>query len=127
MTQNLGRAFLVGLAFIVISILVLGLIITTFAYFEWFSMGMIDKLIYFAFVLVLFIGTVLVAKIVQEKGWLIGLVMSAIFIFLTLLYYWIGVDAPLSFKFFIRCVITLVICMAGGMVGVNLPKADNKK
>ncbi|MTL91599.1 TIGR04086 family membrane protein, partial [Turicibacter sanguinis] len=46
MTQKLGRALLYGLSFIVISILILGLLITTFAYFEWLSVGALEKLIY---------------------------------------------------------------------------------
>ncbi|MGL4335434.1 MAG: TIGR04086 family membrane protein [Turicibacter sp.] len=127
MSQKLGRALLIGLAFIVISILVLGLIITTFAYFEWFSIGVLDKLIYFTFVMVLFLGTAIVAKSVQEKGWLIGIIMSTLMIILTLLFNTIGIDAGLSFKFVIRCVIILVICITAGMVGVNLPDFGKKK
>ena len=67
MTQKLGRALLHGLAFIVISILILGLLITTFAYFEWFSIGILEKLIYVAFVAIFFLGTAIVAKHVSEK------------------------------------------------------------
>ena len=37
MSEKLGKALLNGIAFIVISILILGLLITTFAYFEWIS------------------------------------------------------------------------------------------
>lgn len=121
MTQKLGRALLHGLAFIVISILILGLLITTFAYFEWFSIGILEKLIYAAFVAIFFIGTAIVAKHVAEKGWLIGLLMAAIVIVMSLLYYFIGIDSPLTFKFTIRCIITVVICVTGGMIGVNLP------
>ena len=116
MTQKLGRALLYGLSFIVISILILGLLITTFAYFEWLSVGALEKLIYASYVAIFFIGSAVVAKQVAEKGWLIGLM-----IILSLLYYLIGVESPLSFKFAIRCVITLVICVTGGMIGVNLP------
>ena len=109
MTQKLGRALLYGLSFIVISILILGLLITTFAYFEWLSVGALEKLIYASYVAIFFIGSAVVAKQV------------ATMIILSLLYYLIGVESPLSFKFAIRCVITLVICVTGGMIGVNLP------
>lgn len=121
MTQKLGRALLYGLSFIVISILILGLLITTFAYFEWLSVGALEKLIYASYVAIFFIGSAVVAKQVAEKGWLIGLIIAATMIILSLLYYLIGVESPLSFKFAIRCVITLVICVTGGMIGVNLP------
>ncbi|HAX73707.1 MAG TPA: TIGR04086 family membrane protein [Firmicutes bacterium] len=121
MSQNLGKAVLIGLAFIVSSILILGLIITMFAYFEWFSIGVIEKLVYMTFVLSLFLGTSISAKIVSEKGWLIGLMMGGLFVILTALFYTIGVDAGLTFKVLIRCLIALVICLTGGMVGVNLP------
>ena len=121
MTQKLGRALLQGLAFIVISILILGLLITTFAYFEWFSISILEKLIYASFVAVFFIGTTIIAKKVGEKGWLIGVLVAAVVILLSLMYQLIGIDSSLTFKFAIRCVITLVICLAGGMIGVNLP------
>lgn len=121
MTQKLGQALLYGLCFIVISILILGLLITTFAYFEWLSVSALEKLIYASYVAIFFMGSAVVAKQVSEKGWLIGLLIATVTILLSLLYYLIGVESPLTFKFIIRCVITLVICVTGGMIGVNLP------
>lgn len=123
MSEKLGKALLHGIAFIVISILILGLLITTFAYFEWISVGVLDKLIYASFVAIFFIGTTLISKKFAQKGWLIGIGVATTMVLLSLMFYTIGIDSPLTLKFFIRSLITVVVCITGGMIGVNLPSA----
>ena len=123
MSEKLGKALLHGIAFIVISILILGLLITTFAYFEWISVGVLDKLIYASFVAIFFIGTTLISKKFAQKGWLIGIGVATTMVLLSLMFYTIGIDSPLTLKFFIRSLITFVVCIKGGMIGVNLPSA----
>lgn len=123
MSEKLGKALLHGIAFIVISILILGLLITTFAYFEWISVGVLDKLIYASFVAIFFIDTTLISKKFAQKGWLIGIGVATTMVLLSLMFYTIGIDSPLTLKFFIRSLITFVVCITGGMIGVNLPSA----
>ena len=125
MSQKISLALISGFTFIGISIPVLALILTTFAYLEWFSSSTISKLIYASFVVIFFLGTTIVAKHVGEKGWLTGLAVSVMLISLTLLYYTIGLETALTFQVFIRCCITLVICLTGGMIGVNLSASKN--
>ena len=100
MSEKLGKALLHGIAFIVISILILGLLITTFAYFEWISVGVLDKLIYASFVAIFFIGTTLISKKFAQKGWLIGIGVATTMVLLSLMFYTIGIDSPLTLKFF---------------------------
>ncbi len=121
MSEKLGKALLDGLAFIVISILIFGLLITTIAYFGWVSVGLLGNIIYAAFVITFFTGTAIISKKFAEKGWLIGICVASVMVLLSLLFYTIGVDAPLNLQFYIRSIITFVICIAGGMIGVNLP------
>lgn len=121
MSERLGKALLHGIAFIVISILILGLLITTLAYFEWISVGVLEKLIYGSFIATFFIGTAIISKGFAQKGWLIGMGVATVMVLLSMLFYTIGIDAPLTFKFVIRSIITAVVCVAGGMIGVNLP------
>lgn len=121
MSEKLGKALLHGIAFIVISILILGLLITTFAYFEWISVGVLEKLIYASFVAIFFIGTAIISKNFAQKGWLIGIGVATVVVLLSLLFYTIGIDTSLTFKFFIRSLITFIVCITGGMIGVNLP------
>lgn len=123
MSEKLGKALLHGIAFIVISILILGLLITTFAYFEWISVGVLEKLIYASFVAIFFLGTAIISKNFAQKGWLIGLGVASVVVLLSLLFYTIGLDTSLTFKFFIRSLITFIVCITGGMIGVNLPSA----
>ena len=123
MSEKLGKALLHGIAFIVISILILGLLITTFAYFEWISVGVLDKLIYASFVAIFLIGTTLISKKFAQKGWLIGIGVATTMVLLSLMFYTIGIDSPLTLKFFIRSLITFVVCITGAMIGVNLPSA----
>lgn len=125
MSEKLGRALIHGIAFIVISILILGLLITTFAYFEWISVGVLEKLIYPSFVATFFIGTAIMSKHFAQKGWLIGIGVATTIVLLSWMFYTIGIDTPLTFKFIIRSLITFVICITGGMIGVNLP--NNKR
>ena len=47
--------------------------------------------------------------------------VATVMVLLSMLFYTIGIDAPLTFKFVIRSIITVVVCVAGGMIGVNLP------
>ena len=126
MTQKIGHALLASFSFISISILTLAIIITLFAYFEILQTSTISKLLYIAFVMIFFIGTLIVAKHVGEKGWLVGLAMTGILVLLNLLYHTIGIEASLNFRFLVRCFITLIICLTGGMIGVNLPKMRAK-
>ena len=125
MSEKLGKALINGIAFIVISILILGLLITTFAYFEWISVGVLEKLIYPSFVVTFFIGTAIMSKHFAQKGWLIGIGVATTIVLLSWMFYAIGIDVPLTFKFFIRSLITFIICITGGMIGVNLP--NNKR
>ena len=68
MSERLGKALLHGIAFIVISILILGLLlITTLAYFEWISVGVLEKLIYGSFIATFFIGTAIISKGFAQK------------------------------------------------------------
>ncbi|MDE5976964.1 MAG: TIGR04086 family membrane protein, partial [Turicibacter sp.] len=114
MSKKLGTALLHGSAFIVISILIFGLLITTFAYFEWISVSVLNKLIYVAFVAPFFVGTALISKKVEQKGWLVGICVATVIVLLSLLFYTIGIEAPLTFKFFVRSLITFIICITGG-------------
>ena len=125
MSERLGKALLHGIAFIVISILILGLLITTLAYFEWISVGTLEKLIYVSFIATFFIGTAIISKGFAQKGWLIGIAMATFMVLLSMLFYTIGVETSLTFKFMIRSIITVVVCIAGGMIGVNLPSRKN--
>ncbi len=121
MSEKLGKALLDGLAFIVISILIFGLLITTIAYFGWVSVGLLEKIIYGAFVITFFVGSAFTSKRFGEKGWLIGIGIATVMVLLSVLFYTIGVEAPLTLQFYIRSLITFVICITGGMIGVNLP------
>jgi|GEM_PF-1685848 len=125
MSQKLSQGLISGFSFIGISIPTLALIITIFTYLEIFSTSTVSKLIYASFVVIFFLGTVIIAKHFGKKGWLIGLIIATMLIVLKLLYYTIGLESSLSFKFLIRCCITLVICLTGGMVGVNLSGSKN--
>ena len=72
-----------------------------------------------------FIGTAVMSKNFDQKGWLIGIGVATTIVLLSWMFYTIGIDVPLTFKFVIRSLITFVICITGGMIGVNLP--NNKR
>ena len=122
MTQKLGKSLLYAFILTLISICIFSLIITTLAYFEVVSIDLIEKMIYFSYMIIFFFSAMFAAKIMQSKGWLVGGIFALTLIFLSALYHLIGVEHGLNTAYFIRSLLILVLCTAGGMLGVNLPQ-----
>ncbi len=121
MSQKLGRALLYGFGFTLFSILILSLIITSIAYFEWVSVSVIEKIIYVCSMGIFFLSAMITAKIIATKGWMVGGLFGLLLVVCTALYQLIGLDASLTLEFLIRGLIVLVDSVSGGMIGVNLP------
>ncbi len=121
MSQKLGRALLYGFGFTLFSILILSLIITSIAYFEWVSVSVIEKIIYVCSMGIFFLSAMITAKIIATKGWMVGGLFGLLLVVCTALYQLIGLDASLTLEFLIRGLIVLVVSVSGGMIGVNLP------
>ena len=126
MTKKIGQALLYAFGFTIISIIILGLIITSLAYFELVSVNMIGNIIYVCSMCCFFFSALIAAKTINTRGWMLGGLVGLIFITLTALYRLIGVEHALTTAFYIRSLCILVICMAGGMIGVNLPSKSSK-
>ena len=122
MQEKLGKATLNGFTFFGISIPLLALIITIFAYFEVFSNATISKLLFGAFVIIFFLGTSTIAKKVGQRGWMVGLTLGGGMVLLNLMFVSIGLEGSLDLQFLVRSAITMMVTLTGGMIGVNLKK-----
>ena len=120
MTDKLGKALLSGFSFVAISVPIASLIITTFAYFELISQGIITNLLYGAFITIFFFTSIRAAKQIGQKGWAVGAAIALGLTFLNLMYTLIGVEAAPDLRFLVRTAITVITCITGGMIGVNL-------
>jgi len=109
--------------FFLISSILSALIITIFLYFELVSATTVNHLLYGAFITIAFITSITCARSVRTKGWLVGISVATIFIIFSLLYRLIGIEVGLGLGFLTRSGITLIVCLVGGMLGVNTIKS----
>jgi len=122
MTEKLGKALLSGFSFVGISVPIAALIITALAYFELLSQGLLSNLLFGSFIVIFFFASLRTAKNIGQKGWAVGSVIATCLTVLNLMYTLIGVEATLDLRFLVRTAITAVVCVTGGMIGVNLSK-----
>ena len=123
MQEKYLKSLIRGSMFFVISSILFALIITLFLYFELATGGTVNKLLYGAFIVIAFITSITCARSVRTKGWLAGISVAVVFILFSLLYRLIGIEAGLGIGFLTRSGITLIVCLVGGMLGVNTVKS----
>lgn len=122
MNERLSKALLSGVSFVAISVPITSLIITAFAYFGILAQGILSYVLYIAFITIFFFTSLRTARGVGQKGWAVGFCVAAIIASLHLIYLFIGIETLPDFRFVMRSLILIVVCIIGGMVGVNTAK-----
>lgn len=122
MTEKLGKAILSGVKVVGISVPIVSLIITTLAYFELLSHGVLTNLLFGSFIAIFFFASLKTSQQFGQKGWAVGASIALALTVLNLIYTFIGIEATPDFRFLVRTAITAVVCITGGMIGVNLSK-----
>lgn len=110
-------AFSIG--YMIITILVLTLIITILNYFGIIGKNIVAILKIIIPSLALFIGGFKTGKKSVKKGWLEGLILSVIFIFLLILFNYLGLGNKIELRNLLYYLIMIISCIFGSMLGIN--------
>ena len=119
MTDKLVKALATGIIFALVSSLFVSLIISSLLYFELISCTIASKILYGAYVVILFITSFVTARKVGSRGLFIGLGIAGVVIFLGALYRFIGIEVEVGLSFAIRSAVTVLVATAGAVAGVN--------
>lgn len=98
------------------------LVLALLLYFELIGAGLASKVLYGAFVVILFVASFIIAKIVGKKGLIVGLGIGGAIVALGAMYRFIGIETGVGLTFAIRSAITLVVSVMGAVIGVNTVK-----
>lgn len=118
----------VGIAFIYIISFLLGLtfISTLFNYINIFGNTFTNIVKVIIPVVSLFIGGFAIGKRVGKKGWLEGIKLSLIFLFILTIFNYLALDMSFSLKTLIYYLILIISTTFGSMFGVNKYKPEKK-
>jgi len=121
MTDKIRRSVITSGMFALVSSLLASLIITMLVYFEVVKITLALKILYGAFVSIVFMTSFISARKIATRGVVIGLVTASVFIAFSGLYHFRAMNG-LGLVFGIRSAITLVVATAGAIIGVNASK-----
>jgi len=122
MTDKLVRSIITGVVFALVSSLFVSLIVASLLYFEILGVAIAAKILYGAFVVILFITSFVVARKIGSRGMLIGLSIAGGVILFGALYRFIGIEAEVGLPFAIRSAVTALVATVGAVAGVNTAK-----
>lgn len=106
-------------------ILILTFIVTLLNYFNAINYEVVTISKIVIPILSLFIGGFLIGRKSLSKGWLAGLKLSLIFLFLLLLFNYFGLDSKVEITDLIYYLILTISTMLGSMVGINIKKIED--
>lgn len=113
------KKYLMALVYIISSLFILTLILTILNYFDLVSINVLKYLKLFAGILSLLIGGLYIGKNSNEKGYLEGIKLGSIFIFILFLFNILGLGNGIRFALFIYYIILIASSMLGSMIGIN--------
>ena len=116
------KKYLIGTSYTLLSIIILSLIVTIFSYFNLFNYGLLKWLKIFIPIISIFIGGLYIGKYSLKKGYLEGIKLALIYIFISLIFSLIF--KSFKFNILIYYVVLIFASMGGAMIGIN-KKEDN--
>ena len=123
MTDNrLVKSASIGIIFALISSLLVSVIIATLLYFEVMNLGLASKILYGAFIAILFIASFMTARNIGARGLFIGLGIGCAVVLVGALYRFIGVETGIGITFLVRSAVTLLVATSSAIMGVNTVK-----
>lgn len=118
--KKYGEAFLL----ILILLTFFSMLVTLFGYFNILSEKVTQLFILFSTMLTLFIGGIYLGKKCEKKGWLEGIKIGFLIIFLFFLISYLGLDQAINLKVFIYYLLLIAVSMLGSMLGINKKKEN---
>lgn len=113
------KNYLIAIGYILISFILLVFIVNLFNYFDVLS-GMPLKIIKMIIpVIAMLIGSIYLGKKSIKKGYLEGIKLGIIVVFLFFIFSFLGLDKSLSFSRIIYYIIIIITTMLGSMIGIN--------
>ena len=116
--KKIGKAFGYFIGIIFISTI----LITLLSYFHIIQGKVVTVFLILTVVLALFFGGFLLGKQAQKKGWLEGAKIGGIFIVISILFQYLGLNQTIQFPQIILYLIWLLSSMFGGVLGINYKK-----
>ncbi len=118
--KKYGEAFLLVLIFLGF----FSMASTLLGYFNITSLKVTEYLILFLTMISLFIGGFFLGKKCEQKGWLEGMKIGSIMIFLFFLIGYLGLDQGLNIRVCIYYLLLLISSVLGSMIGINKKEED---
>ena len=119
MRDKLIKSVVTGIVFALVSSLFISLIVSSLMFFEIIGITFASKILYGAFIIILFITSFVVARIMGSRGIYIGLVIAGGIVVLSAMYRFIGIETGVGMPFLIRSVVTVLVAVVGAVAGVN--------
>jgi len=119
MTDKLVKSVITGIVFALVCSLFISLIVSSLMFFEIIGATFAAKILYGAFIIILFITSFVVARKIGSRGIYIGLVIAGCVIVLGALYRFIGIEVGVGLPFLIRSLVTVLVATVGAVAGVN--------
>ena len=115
----------ISLLYIIGFILILTFLITLLNYFNIISKNVVSVFKIIIPIVSLFIGGFIIGKKSSKKGWLEGLKLSLIFLFIFILFNYLGLKNNIEFKNLLYYLIIITSTCFGSMLGINYNKEEN--
>ena len=115
----------ISLLYIIGLILILTFLLTLFNYFNIISKNVVSVFKIIIPIVSLFIGGFITGKKSFQKGWLEGLKLSLIFLFIFILFNYLGLKNNIEFKNLLYYLIIITSTCFGSMLGINYNKEEN--
>ena len=122
MTDRLMKSAITGIIFAAVGSLLVSLIAALLLYFEVVGVGTISKVLYGAFVVILFMASFITARKIGSRGLFVGLGIGIAIILFGAMYRFIGIESEIGVSFLIRSAIILLVATAASVAGVNTVK-----
>ncbi|MCL1990165.1 MAG: TIGR04086 family membrane protein [Defluviitaleaceae bacterium] len=122
MADKLVRSIAKGVVFGSVSSLLVSVVITLLLYIEIVGVVLASKMLYGAFVVILFIASFITARNMGSRGLFVGLGIGCVLMLFGALYRFLGIETGVGSTFLIRGAVTLLVAIAGAVIGTNTVK-----
>lgn len=119
-TRKMGSAIIYGTVSIFILAVIFSLIFSLLLRFTSLTESSISYLILILSFISIFIGGLISGGKGKKQGWLLGGGTGLLYILIILAFQYLGFDQTFSSKEWIQSLCYILVCMMGGVLGVNL-------
>ena len=125
-SRNIGFAILYGTISIFVMALIFSFIFSLLLRFTSLTVASVSYIILILSFICIFIGGIISGGKGKQKGWLVGGGTGLLYILVILLFQYLGHDSAFTARDWIQSACYILVCMMGGIIGVNLSGGPNK-